>query len=248
MKVSSFTLKWVAALSITCYCVAYSGLIPPRYIEIQFILSVLGMISLPLVAFLVDEAYRRTGNINKLMIRTFSIALIAAFPYRYAFFSASDSLLPRSFFSGALTSFCCLGLVLFYEKMKTKYQRIFCLAFICAMSMMIGMDLAPFALIITAIIHITRNKKFYEMAYYVVTFLVVISVVNIVILLLSDTSVISNGEILRNISMFGGVCALPLIKKYDGTRGPSNKFVTVVSYGFYPFLLTILGIIKVLLS
>jgi hypothetical protein len=88
-------------------------------IEIQFILSFLGMLSLPIIAFLIDEAYRRTGNMNRLMIRSFGIALLAAFPYRYAFFAASDSLLPRSFFSGALTSFCCLGLILFYDKMKT---------------------------------------------------------------------------------------------------------------------------------
>ncbi len=246
MKVSSFTLKCVAFFSITCYCVAYSGLIPAQLVELQFILSVLGMISLPLIAFLVDEAYRRTGNMNKLMIRTFIVSLIAAFPYRYAFFSSVDSLLPRSFFSGALTSFCCLGLILFYDKMQTRNQRIFCLAFICAISMLIGMELAPYALILTGIIHITRNRKFYEMAYYIVSFLVVISVVNIVIVLISHQSIVSSGEILRNISMFGGVFALPLIKKYDGTKGPSNKFITILSYGLYPFLLTIISIIKIL--
>ncbi|MBR5280725.1 MAG: hypothetical protein IKU26_07170, partial [Clostridia bacterium] len=123
MKFSSFTLKLVAFFSITCYCVAYSGLIPAQYTKIQFILSVLGMVSLPLIAFLVDEAYRRTGNLNKLMLSAFAIALISAFPYRYAFFSTSDQLAPQSFFSGALTSFCCIGLILFYDKMKTRNQR-----------------------------------------------------------------------------------------------------------------------------
>lgn len=246
MKVSSFTLKCVAFVSLGCYCVAYSGLIPAGMIELQFVLSLLGMMALPIFAFLVDEAYRRTGNMNKLMLRSFLIALVSAFPYRYAFFSATDSLLPRSFFSGALTSFCCLGLVLFYDKMKTRNQRIFCLAFVCAISMLIGMELAPYALIITAIIHITRNKKFYEMAYYIVSFLVVISVVNIVIAIMSQQSIVNSGEILRNISMFGGILALPLIKKYDGTKGPSNKFITVFSYGFYPLLLTLISLIKIL--
>ena len=52
MKISSFTLKCIAFLSITCYCVAYSGLIPAQYIEIKFILSLLGMISMPIIAFL----------------------------------------------------------------------------------------------------------------------------------------------------------------------------------------------------
>ena len=84
------------------------------------------------------------------------------------------------------------------------------------------------------------------MAYYIVSFLVVISVVNIVIVLISHQSIVSSGEILRNISMFGGVFALPLIKKYDGTKGPSNKFITILSYGLYPFLLTIISIIKIL--
>ena len=248
MKVSSFTLKLVAFFSITCYCVAYSGLIPGQYIKLQFILSVLGMISLPLIAFLVDESYRRTGNMNKLMLRAFAIALISAFPYRYAFISETDMgiSLVQSFFSGALTSFCCIGLILFYDKMKTRNQRIFCVAFICAISMLIGMELAPYALIITGIIHITRNKKFYEMAYYIVCFLVVISLVNIGILIMSDTSQINDGEIMRNISMFGGIFALPLIKKYDGTKGPSNKFITFCSYAFYPILLTIISIIKLL--
>ena len=248
MKVSSFTLKCIAFLSLICYCVAYSGLIGEQYIKIRFLLSLLGMISMPIIAFLIDEAYRRTGNINKLMIRTFIIALISAFPYRYAFISEADMGISvvQSFFSGALTSFCCLGLILFYDKMKTRTQRAFCVAFICALSMLIGMELAPYALILTAIIHIARDKKFSEMAYYIVSFLAVISLVSI-ILLFTSKSMEFTGELMRNITLFGGIFALPFIKKYDGTKGPSNKFVTMVSYGFYPTLLIIISVVKFLL-
>lgn len=244
MKVSSFSLKCIGFASITCYSVAYSGLISNLWI--QFILSTLGTLCLPIFAFLIDEAYRRTGNLSKLMTRSLIVALIAAFPYRYAFFSAKDGWLPRSFFSGALTSFCCIGLVLFYDRMKTKNQRIFCLAFLCALSMLIGMEFAPYALILVSIIHITRNKKFFEMAYYIASFLIVISLVNIFIAEFTAYGNYSQTELIRNISMIGGVFALPFIKKYDGTRGPSNKFITFISYVYYPLMLLALCLIKLL--
>ncbi len=244
MRISSFSLKFIGFISITCYSVAYCGLI--SNIWLQFVLSTLGTICLPIFAFLIDEAYRRTGNLTKLMTRSLIVALISAFPYRYAFFSAKDGWMPQSFFSAALTSFCCIGLILFYDRMKTKNQRIFCLAFICALSMLIGMEFAPYALILVAIVHLTRNKKFFEMAYYVASFLIVISLVNIFIAKFTSYSDYSQTELLRNISMIGGIFALPLIKKYDGTKGPSNKFITFISYAYYPVMLTGICLIKLL--
>ena len=244
MKISSFSLKSIGFLSITCYSVAYSGLISNQWI--QFILSTIGTLCLPIFAFLIEEAYQKTGNLTKLMTRSLIVALVAAFPYRYAFYAAKDGWLPQSFFSGALTSFCCIGLILFYDKMKTKNQRIFCLAFVCALSMLIGMEFAPYALIIVAIIHLTRDKKFFEMAYYIASFLIVIAAVNLFMLKFTDYADYSQTELLRNISLFGGVFALPLLKKFDGTKGPSNKLITFGSYAFYPLMLAVICFIKLL--
>lgn len=244
MRISSFHLKCIGFTALTAYSVAYSGLI--ANIGLQFCLSLIGAVALPIFAFLIDEAYRRTGNLTKLMVRALSVALISAFPYRYAFFSSADGLSPRSFFSAALTSFCCIGLVLFYDRMKTKNQRIFCLCFVCALSMLIGMEFAPYALILVAIIHIMRGRKFYEMAYYIVSFLVVISIVSFCFMKFTNYDHYAYTELLRNISLAGGIFALPFIKKYDGTKGPSNKFVTFMSYAFYPLMLTAICLIKLL--
>lgn len=244
MKISSFSLKCIGFLSITCYSFAYSGLI--SNIWIQFILSTIGSIGLPVFAFLIDEAYKRTGNLTKLMTRALIVALIAAFPYRYAFYGANDGWKPQSFFSGALTSFCGIGLILFYDRMKTKNQKIFCLAFVCAISMLIGMEFAPYALILVAIIHLTRNKKFYEMAYYIASFLIVIALVSLFMLKFTNYAEYAQIELLRNISLIGGVFALPLLKKYDGSRGPSNKLTAFLSYAYYPIMLAIICAIKLL--
>ena len=244
MKISALTLKGIGFASITCYAVAYSGLISHPWL--QFILSTIGMVSLPIFAFLIDEAYRRTGNLTKLMTRSILVALISAFPYRYAFFSAKDGWMPQSFFSGALTSFCCIGLILFYDRMNTKNRKIFCLAFVCALSMLIGMEFAPYALILVSIIHLTRNKKFFEMAYYIASFLIVISLVNIFLAKFTSYGEYSQTELLRNISLIGGIFAIPLIKKYDGTKGPSYKIITFFSYAYYPTMLTGICLIKLL--
>ena len=70
----------------------------------------------------------------------------------------------------------------------------------------------------------------------------VIAIVSIFMWKISDSAEIRN-ELIQNISIIGCIPALPLIKKYDGSKGPSCK---IFSYLYYLLLLGVIVSIKVL--
>ena len=241
MKFNSFKIKIIAFICLTAYTVAYSGLITNTVLK--YSLGTIGCVCIPLFGLLIEEALTKTSSINKLMIKSLLVALLSAFPYRYVFMSKDNPGDVHLFFSLALTSFICLASIYMYDKMKNKFQRIFCVVFITVIcSFLIGLELCPHALIIMFIIHICKDKKFFEKAYYIASYVIVIAVVCFVFVRfigLDDENF--KTECYQNITLLGCLGALPIMKNYDGHRGPSVK---ILSYGYYIVLLAVLLVIK----
>lgn len=241
MKFNSFKIKIIAFLCLTAYTVAYSGFISNT--ALKYGLATIGCAAIPLFALLIDEAVEKTRSINKLMLKSLAVAIISALPYRYVFMSQDDPGDIHLFYSLALTSFVCLASVYMYDKMKNKFQRIFCVGFIVVFAtFLIGLELCPHALIIMFIMHICKEKKFYEKAYYITSYVAVIAVVCFVFLKmveLEDQSFIT--ECYQNMTLLGAIIALPIIKNYNGEKGPSCK---ILSYSYYTLLLVVLLILK----
>ncbi len=152
-----FVLRTVALVFLSFYIVAFSGVVTNRALVILF--GCIGYAALPLLSFLCVEAYRHSGKLVSLIVRNVIFALLCAVPYRFAFYSQKSFSDIRSYFSVALTCFVCIGSVMFYDRMKTKNQRLFCVAFLCAISLLIGMEFAPYMLIITFAIHIYFKEQ-----------------------------------------------------------------------------------------
>ncbi len=240
MKLNLFHLKLIAFASLTLFTVSISGLITNNILV--FVFQLLGFVCVPLFAYIISEGYRNTHSINKYLFRVLLVAVLAALPHRYVCVSAESIWDPQLFYSAALTAFFCLGSIVLYDRIKNKYARMFCIVFIVAISFLLGLEFAPHALIILFIIHICRDKKFMELAYYLTSYCAVIAIVSIFLLNTSGAADIKS-ELMQNIALLGCIPALPLIKKYDGSKGPSCK---AFSYLYYLLLLGVIVSIKVL--
>ena len=233
MKINLFKIKLIAFASLTLFTLSISGLISNTFINYLFLF--LGYICLPLFCFIISEGYRHTRSINKYLLRVLLLSVLTALPHRYVCISPENASDPQLFFSSALTGLFCLMSIVIYDK-------IYCLVFTVVISFVCGLEFAPHALIIMSIIHFCRNKKFVELAYYLSSYTFVIAVVAL-FMLFNSTNPSIKDELYRNITMLGCIPALFLIKKYDGTKGPSCK---IFSYIYYLVLLGIIVTIKVL--
>ena len=83
--INYFVLRTLTLLCVTFYVVAFSGIITVKPLVIIF--GILGYASLPLLAFCSVEAFRHSTRLNSLIIRNIILAVLCAFPYRFAFYS-----------------------------------------------------------------------------------------------------------------------------------------------------------------
>jgi len=152
-----FELRIAACLTLTAYVFAFSGLIANTVIKT--VLGIIGYATIPLLAFIIDESFKHTNNYLKMFIRNLVLALICAYPYRFAFANAANLADIRSYFSCALTAFLMAGSLYLYDRMKTKMQRIFCVAFLTAMTLLVGAEFSPYLPLLVFIIHIFRIEQ-----------------------------------------------------------------------------------------
>ncbi len=155
--VDHFVLKLITLASITAYIFAFSGIVTLK--PLSFILGILGYASLPLLALCSIEAYKHSEKLTPLIVRNIVLAVLCAFPYRFAFYNQKSLSDIRSYFSLALTCLFCIGSVMFYDKMKTQIQKMFCVAFLCAISLFIGMEFAPYMPIIAFVVFIYLKEQ-----------------------------------------------------------------------------------------
>ncbi|MBO7407228.1 MAG: hypothetical protein J6V14_06305 [Clostridia bacterium] len=270
--IDHFLLRCAALLSLTCYVIAFSGIVTNSVL--MYVLGCIGYASLPLFALLSMEAYRHAAKLSTLLIRNIIYAVLCAFPYRYAFYSQRSLADIRSYFSLALTCFLCIGSLMFYDRMKTRFQRVFCIAFLCAASLLIGMEFAPYMPILAFAMFIYLREQegkdakaiengdnerieaigrrrylfskytFTKVAFIVVTLSVVIFVVS---LFFGRSESYRNSfpdELKRNYCMPGMLLALPFIRFYNGKEGFNNKVIKVFLRLFYILLLISVVLIK----
>ena len=270
--VDHFMLRCAALLSLTCYVIAFSGIITNQIA--MYILGNIGYASLPLFALLSMEAYRHAHKLSTLLVRNIIYAVLCAFPYRYAFYSQRSLADIRSYFSLALTCFLCIGSLMFYERMKTQFQRVFCIGFLCAVSLLIGMEFAPympilaFAMFIYLLEQEGKDKAalekgdgeriaamerrrylfskytFTKVAFFVVTLSVVVFAISLWFGRSEEYRASFPDELKRNYCMPGMLLSLPFIRTYNGKEGFSNKVVKVFLRLFYILLLVSVILIK----
>ena len=270
--IDHFLLRCATLLSLTCYVFAFSGIITNQIL--MYVLGVIGYAALPLFALLSMEAYRHAPKLSTLLVRNLIFAILCAFPYRYAFYSQKSFTDIRSYFSLALTCFLCIGSLMFYERMKTQFQRIFCIGFLCALSLLIGMEFAPYMPILAFVMfiymreqegkdkaalengdnerlaaierrkYLFSNYTFTKVAFFVVTLSIVVFVISLLFGRSEEYRTSFSDELKRNYCMPGMLLALPFIRIYNGKEGFNNKVVKVFLRLFYILLLVSVVLIK----
>lgn len=237
-NIDVFKLKIVGIITMIMLNISLSGIIRSLYITIP--LGIIGAMSLTIFTFIITESVKKTSSLYKYMLRILLIAVISAYPYLWVFGEPKFS--PENFFNSALTAFICVGAISMYDKMHNTSQRVVCVLFITALSVVFKFDWAPYAILLTFVFHIYRNKLKLA-SFYIITGCVVLFLVSLFVLLTDPDY--PKEELYINIRLIGCILPLPLIKKYNGNLGIKLKWPL---YFLYPIMLLSLFFIKRLLA
>lgn len=229
--VDIFTLKIIGLVTMTMLNLSFSSLIQNLYIKIP--LGVIGASSLTIFAFIITESYRHTSNLNKYLFRVLLIAVVSALPYNLVY--GDNLLVAKYYFNSALTAFICITSLYMYDKMNSRFTRIFFLIFIGVISTVLRFEWAPFVIILTLLLHIFKDNKFY-INYYIITGYLVIFGVSLYILI-SKPDYSNQNELIMNICQIGCILPLPLLNRYNGQLGRKLKWPL---YIYYPVMLLVI--------
>ena len=226
MTVNAAKLKILGMISLVLLNLSMFGLVRQPVLKMAF--GILGTASITIFAFLITEGYRKTGNLNKYILRTLVFAVLSAFPYHAIMkLVYADKADITGYFSAGLTAFICLGAIATYDKIQEKKLRYVFVFFVCVVSYLINFYWAPFAFILVFIIHIYR-ENFGKMAYYICSLFLAFFIVGIVFKLMGGYE--GQQELDMMIYQSGCVLPLPLIAKYNGQEGIRLKWIVPLFY------------------
>ena len=226
MKINAATLKITGMITMVLLNLTLFDIVEQP--ALKTICGILGTASITIFAFLITEGYRKTGNLNKYVLRTLVFAVISAFPYHaiMTIVYGKDKVDITSYFSAGLTAFICLGAIATYDKIKEKRLQYVFVFIICVLSYFINFYWAPFAFILVFIIHIYRDD-FRKMAYYIISLFGAFFLVGLVFKLMNYEN---QSELDMMIYQIGCILPLPMIAKYNGQEGIKLKWIVPVFY------------------
>ena len=223
ISVDSFTLKMIAITAMVADHVGY--LFFPQIM----IFRIVGRLTLPIMAFLITEGYRRTRDVKRYMVRLGIFALISMMPYHLVFQHSYFNMLFDLLF----------GLITIYvsDMLDKEWKKWGVVLFFFIIAFLIGTDGALGASVLVYLFHRYRNNfKKMTCAMVILYFLQVIGLVIMSIFT-------NNSNIIHNYTTWirpFALCSLFLIYKYNGKRGKNIKYFF---YVFYPGHLLILYLI-----
>jgi hypothetical protein len=239
-------LKTVAFGLMILLNLAWCGLIKNSLL--QFVLGFLGSISIPLFLFIMNESLEHTGNITRYMIRVLVLALVSALPYYIVYTDfGSDRIQLGAFLSSPFTIFYCIGAINLYKKISQPNIKLIALVFFVLTSWFIGVEWAPYAIILAFIIHSCNERPNYR-DYNIIMFFVVIALVSAVFCFAGSGP---SDELIKNISLSGVIAGIPLIRMYNGEQGVNDKNKKLMKWSFYvayPAFLVCIMLIKMILA
>lgn len=250
-ELNMLQIKSIGLVCIVLLNLAWSGII--RNTAISFVLGLFGSTGITLFLFAMNEAVKKTRNLTKYMLRVLVLALVSAIPYHVVYYDYGSSLLRfRTYFSAPFTLFFCIGAMVLYDRIAQKGIRTVSVFFFCVVSFILGLEWAPYALILAYFIHLYEEKPRYR-DYNIIMFFTVVAVI-CGVFLLSNTGNFEKSELLKNVSLIGCVFGIPIIRAYNGAYGSeemgrkTSKLIKWSFYLFYPLLLAALVAVKVFLA
>ena len=213
---------------------------------LQFPMYLVGGLTFPIMAFFVVEGYRHTSNLKKYVLRLLIFALIAQIPYVLAF---------RAFRLNILfTILLGLMIITLYDRMKSRglYWVIFSFSLLVSFFFDWAI-IGPLMIFMYHIIKKERSRIIWPgiMAGLANTIgaLFAVGAIALVMVLPGSEELIEAGD-LREVlpaTVFGLGCfaAVLLLKKFNGERGRSMRYLF---YTAYPLHLAVLAAIALALG
>jgi len=244
-NLDAYKLKWIAIIGMILnhVAIALREVVP---FGLQFPLYAVGGLTFPIMAFFVVEGYRHTSNLKRYMLRIFIFGLIAQIPYMLAFRAFALNIMFTIF----------LGLLVIYLYDNMKKRPLFWVIFSFSLLISVFFDWAILGILMIWMHRAIKkepNRTIWPglMAGIAYTMLSLLGVAG---LLLSQNvpdmdELIDPEVILQTLPalVFGLGCfaAVLLLRKFNGQRGKSMKYLFYVAY---PLHLAILAAIALALG
>jgi len=242
-NLDAYKLKWIAIIGMILnhIAIALREVVP---FGLQFPLYAVGGLTFPIMAFFVVEGYRHTSNLKRYMLRIFIFGLIAQIPYMMAFRAFALNIMFTIF----------LGLLVIYLYDNMKKRPLFWVIFSISLLISIIFDWA-----VLGILMIWMHRAIKKENLRVIWPGLMAGIANTTLSLLGVAGLllaqnIPGGEELAEtihqtlpVVVFGLGCfaAVLLLKKFNGERGKSMKYLFYVAY---PLHLAILAAIALALG
>ncbi len=226
-NVSSFTLKIVAIIGMTCNHAShiFAAHLPFGLYTVCFSL---GGLTFPIMAFLVVEGYRHTSSLKKYALRLFVFALISQIPY-YVFLGGEGNVL--------FTLLVGLGVLYCYDRLENKL--LFFLVFLAAVFGSMIFDWGSIGIVMIFLFYVLKGRY----ASKIVPLLIPVLVMGPAVLASSlDFGPYTSLPDILYLSI-GLVVTTALLLGYKGRRGRPLKYFF---YFYYPLHILALGLLQVL--
>ena len=234
-KLDGYVLKLIACAAIA---VNYLSLVVFNSDNAGIIVgNIIGRISFPILAYLIVEGFFHSSDLKKYVIRLLALAVISEPCMDFALGTYKGGIAGMMQYQNPVfTLLIGLIAVYFYDKIVTKYQNdnfkmnmygagvILLSAFL---AVLIKSDYSIVGILMIIIFYLFRKNS--RMMF--------IAFVAICGVFMDQTNSITI------VYSFAPMLALPLIYKYSGQEGRKNK---ILFYAFYPVLLLLVGIIRIL--
>lgn len=222
------TLKLLAIVGMTLDHIAIV-FAPQLSLGVRTLFYACGGITFPIMAYLLVEGYKHTSNVKRYGLRLFVFAMITFVPFVWAM---------GSFMFNVLFTLL-LGLIVVYLYDHMNSRVLFWLVFAGLTFLSVVMDWGLVGVPMVLMYYIVKGNW----ARYIVPLLPSVILMTLMVLFSGGNL---TAEIIRSLPQLaftyvGGGLSVALLKKYNGLRGRSLKYLF---YGYYPAHLLVLAIIR----
>ena len=251
----AFTLKMVAIIGMLLQhtAIVFHEVIP---FGLEIPMHFAGGLTFPILAFFLVEGYKHTSNVGKYMRRIFLFAVISQIPYTMAF----SRLIP--IFSLNIMATLLLGLVLLWLYDKIKSRGLFWFIFVLLVAVSLVFDwgiIGPIMIIMYRVISDEKRRRVAPSIFAGTANIVMnlIAFVGVMLIFLAESTTQSVSQavdltlasiaetginpILAVMFAIGSLCAIPLIRRYNGERGRSMKWMFYIFYPLHFVVLLLIG-------
>lgn len=230
-------IRVIAAISMICEHLWLT--IAADYIWLHYA----GRLAFPLFAFLVVEGFYHTLSPRKYLLRLLVLAVVSEIPFNMVYYGAYEAPEHQNVL-WTLAAGLTAVMVIHFVKMRldnmvaTGLTIVFASAFMMHIANELAADFGGLGVLTVVLFYTMRNLRYARAGELFGLFMI-----NAVWMGGATVGWIVLNHIVTFPAQLFGLLALPLIWKYNGTKGFDHAAIRFISYSFYPLHMLILGML-----